>query len=74
MKLDKNTKCNLKVGDVLRFSDSEEYEILRIYQGFSNRTAMNLTLKLPDGRIVYYTPSSNYYGAEIISRSANPNR
>ena len=68
MKLDKNTKQNLKVGDVLRFSDSEEYEVLRIYQGFSNRTAMNLTLKLPDGRIIYYTPSSHFYGGEIISK------
>lgn len=73
MKLDKNTKHNLMVGDVLRFSDSEEYEVLRIFYGSVNKNAMNLTLKdCNDGRVIYYSPSSHYYGAEIISRSAIP--
>lgn len=67
MKLDKNTKHNLKVGDVLQFSDSEEYEVLHIFCDYKvNRNAMSLTLKCKDGRIIYCTPSSNFYGAEII--------
>lgn len=67
MKLDKNTKHNLKVGDVLRFSDSEEYEVLHIFCDYNlNRNAMSLTLKCKDGRVIYCTPSSIFYGAEII--------
>ena len=70
MKLDKNTKHNLMVGDVLRFSDSEEYEVLRIIRSSAtNSNALNLTLRCPDGRVIYGTPSSHYYGAEIISRA-----
>lgn len=75
MKLDKNTKHDLKVGDVLRFSDSEEYEVLRtIRSSATNSNALNLTLKCPDGRVIYGTPSSHYYGAEIISRSADTSK
>lgn len=66
MKLDKNTKHDLKVGDVLRFSESEEYEILRIFYGSVNKNAISLTLRIPDGRIIYCTPSSHFYGGEII--------
>lgn len=73
MKLDKNTKHNLMVGDVLRFSDSEKYEVLRTISSSATRSnALNLTLRCPDGRVIYGTPSSHYYGAEIISRSAIP--
>lgn len=67
MKLDKNTKHDLKVGDVLRFSDSEEYEVIHIFCDYKvNRNAMSLTLKRNDGRMLYCVPSSTFYGCEII--------
>ena len=75
MKLDRNTKRSLKVGDVLRFSDSEQYEIIRIFRHIdANINATNLTLKRGDGSMIYYVPSSCFYGGEIIRRPlCNPN-
>jgi hypothetical protein len=75
MKLDRNTKRGLKVGDVLRFSDSEQYEIIRIFHCINaNINATNLTLKREGGGMIYYAPSSSFYGGEIIHRPfCNPN-
>lgn len=69
MKFNKNTKHSLKVGDIIKFSDNEKYEVLRIFYGSVNKNAMSLTLRNPDGRIIYCTPSSGFYGGEIVSNN-----
>lgn len=62
-KLDKNTKHELKAGDVLFFSEKEKYLVRTVLDCGRN---VSITVQLPDGRCVYLQPSSLFYGAEII--------
>jgi hypothetical protein len=68
--LGKDTKALLSQGDVLRFSDGSAYEITGVYCGsdrFGNARSVSITVRCQsDGRYIYYTPSSGFYGAEII--------
>lgn len=68
--LGKGTKALLSCGDVLRFSDGSAYEVTGVYCGsdrFGNVRSVSITVRCQsDGRYIYYTPSSGFYGAEII--------
>jgi hypothetical protein len=68
--LSKDTKALLSRGDVLRFSDGSAYEVTGVYCGsdrFGNVRSVSITVRCQsDGRYIYYTPSSGFYGAEII--------
>lgn len=69
MKLNRETKHNLKVGDILKFNDSGKpnsaYIIIDIFE--SNRGSMSFYLRdVVDHRPIYGMPSSECYGAEIV--------
>lgn len=68
--LGKDTKALLSQGDVLRFSDGSAYDVMSVFCGsdrFGNVRSVSITVRChSDGRYIYYTPSSGFYGAEII--------
>ena len=66
MKLNKNTKTLVNVGDMLVFSDSEKYLVVNVIEYHKNG-ARGFTLRdMKTGMHVYSMPSSMYYGAEIV--------
>lgn len=68
--LDKDTKLELRQGDVLRFPDGPAYDVVGVFCGsdrFGNVRSVSITVRChSDGRYIYYTPSSGFYGAEIV--------
>ena len=66
MKLNRETKKDLEIGDVLRDSCGD-YTVLNIIHGM--RGNVSLTLRIPDGRTLYAYPSSQCYGMEIIKNA-----
>lgn len=65
MKLDKNTRKSLRIGDILKFSDSEKYIVITILE---NRFG-GLTATIQDvftKRTIYLIAVSKLYGSEII--------
>lgn len=68
MKLNRSTKRDVKVGDVLRFSAREEYTVT----GVLPYGASGLCFTIRDnktGQWIYAYPSSQCYGAEIIKKN-----
>lgn len=68
MKLNKETKHSLEIGDVLRLSDGD-YIIRNMWASGYHNQGLNITLTDPYGRTIYGMPSSQLYGAEIIKAS-----
>lgn len=69
MKLNKTTKHDLKRGDKLRFSETDEYTVLSVFTAtdrYGNPNSVSITAQDQHGRVLYYSPSSLFYGAEII--------
>ena len=67
MKLNRSTKRDVKVGDVLRFSAREEYTVTGVHP----TGASSLCFTIRDnktGQWIYAYPSSQLYGAEIIKK------
>ena len=71
-KLNRETKSELKSGDILRFSDKESYEVTSVFcntDRYGNARSVSITVRCEsDGRHIYYTPASGFYGAEIIEK------
>lgn len=66
--LGKDTKHFLRPGVVLRFP-VESYVVESVFCGsdrFGNVRSVSITVLCPDGRHIYCTPSSGFYGAEIV--------
>lgn len=63
MKLNRETKENLREGMTLRFQDGSAYKVLTVIR--LNR-GVNITVRCEDGRTIYATPSSGFYGAEML--------
>ena len=65
-KLNKDTKHDVKVGDILRFDYGDSYIVTGIFPGRYNN-ALSFTIRdTQTNRTIYCTPSSGLYGAEII--------
>lgn len=65
MKLDKNTKWNVQVGDYIRFKHGDMYKVITVL--ITCGKAVNYTLQdVEDKRYIYLYPSSKCYGAEIL--------
>ena len=66
MKLNKETKHEVKAGDILRFDCGDEYTVINVIEG-AYRNALSFTIRdTKDGRTLYAYPSSKLYGAEIV--------
>lgn len=64
MKLNKDNKYAIEVGDQLKFSESAIYTVTTI---LPCRTGVNFTLRdIKTGQTIYSHPSSQCYGAEVI--------
>lgn len=66
--LGKYTKHFLRPGVVLRFP-SAEYVVESVFCGSDrcrSASSVSITVLCPDGRHIYCTPSSGFYGAEIV--------
>ena len=67
MKLNKTTKHDVKVGDVLRFKSGAEYTVTNVITAYRYANAVSFTIRdNRDGRTIYAYPSSELYGAEIV--------
>jgi len=66
MKLNKDTKHDVKVGDILRFDDGSEYTVTNVITAYRYANAVSFTIRDKYGRTIYAEPSSKLYGAEII--------
>ena len=65
MKLNKNTKRLVNVGDVLKFGENESYMVRTVYE--YQRGGLSFTLEdVRTKQHIYLYPSSKCYGAEII--------
>ena len=67
VKLNRSTKRDVKVGDVLRFDYGDEYTVTGIHP----TGASSLCFTIRDnktGQWIYAYPSSQLYGAEIIKK------
>lgn len=65
MKLDKNTKKYIKAGDILKFSDSEQYIVTLAIE--DNRSRLNVTIQdMKTKQYIYMYPVYKLYGSEII--------
>ena len=72
MILNKETKRELREGMLLRFDCGHTYRVRSVYRGTSRNGGINLTvIDTADGRAIYYTPSSGFYGAEMIMEEVN---
>lgn len=66
--LGKDTKHFLRPGVVLRFP-GESYVVESVLRGSDlcrSASSVSITVLCPDGRHIYCTPSSGFYGAEIV--------
>jgi hypothetical protein len=69
MKLNKDNKYTIEVGDQLKFNESEVYTVTTI---IPCRNGVNFTLRdIKTGQTIYSHPSSQCYGAEVIKAEAN---
>ena len=69
MKLNRNNKYTIEIGDQLKFSESEVYTVTTI---IPVRNGVNFTLRdVKTGQTIYSNPSSQCYGAEVIKAKAN---
>lgn len=71
MKLDKNTKHEVEIGDRLKFSDGCVCTVVNVIRWANGRSgnAVSYTLRdMRDGRTIYSMPSSDCYGATIIKQ------
>lgn len=69
MKLNKDNKYTIEVGDQLKFNESEVYTVTTI---IPCRNGINFTLRdTKTGQTIYSHPSSQCYGAEVIKANAN---
>lgn len=67
MKLNKDTKHSVKIGDRLRFAYGDCYMVTNVIQSADGRT-VNFTIQdIKTKQTIYAQPSSKLYGAEIIS-------
>lgn len=67
MKLNKNTKHDVKAGDILRFDNGDEYTVTNVITAYRYANAVSFTIRdSKDGRTIYAYPSSKLYGAEIV--------
>jgi len=67
MILNKDNKFTLKKGDILRFPESD-YTVISLHPGFYRNT-LSLTIQInKTGQWIYCTPSSGFYGAEVIRK------
>ena len=65
MKLNKETKHLVEVGDNIRFTCGNNYKVVTVIK--SANGGLNFTLEdVKDGRRIYSYPSSKCYGAEIL--------
>lgn len=65
MKLNRSTKHDVQVGDVLRFSYDGDYLVTNVIP--SGTSGVCFTLRsTKTGQTIYAYPSSQLYGAEII--------
>lgn len=71
MKLNRETKHHVKVGDRIRFSDNSTYLVTGVISGTDRAGScgsVSYTIRDErDGRTIYAHPSSACYGAEFIS-------
>ena len=66
--LRRDTKHLLKPGVVLRFADGSAYRVESVFCGsdrFRSASSVSVTVACSDGRRIYCTPSSLFYGGEI---------
>lgn len=71
MKLDRNTKHEVEIGDRIKFSDDSVCTVVNVIRWADGRSgnAVSYTLRdLRDGRTIYSMPSSQCYGATIIKQ------
>ena len=66
MKLDKDTKFSVSVGDHLRFSEKESYTVVTVID--SGRSLCFTLRDDKSGQTIYAYPSSKLYGAEIVKQ------
>lgn len=71
MKLNKDNKHTLKIGDILDFGyDKEQYIITNLWANSSRANAINITIQnIHTKQTIYGYRSSECYGAEIIKKS-----
>ena len=71
MKLNKDNKHTLQIGDILDFGYSkEQYIITNLWTNPTRSNAMNITLQnIHTKQTIYGYRSSLCYGAEIIKKS-----
>lgn len=72
MELNRNTKHQVKAGDLLRFDSGEEYRVETVIGGtdrYMSGSSLSFTIRdTRDGFVIYCYPSSKLYGAEIVKR------
>lgn len=66
MKLNKDTRHTVEIGDVLRFSDKEAYVVTEVMSGANGRTFYFTLADIRTKQHIYGMKSSALYGAEII--------
>ena len=75
MKLNKDTKHIVQIGDVLSFGD-EQYlvkNVMRCTDKYMSSLAVSYTIQnIAKGWVIYSYPSSKLYGAEIIRSAVLP--
>lgn len=64
MKLTSATKHDVKIGDVIRFSDSEKYLVINTIPGERGRMAYTLQ-DTKTKQVLYSWPASKCYGATV---------
>lgn len=64
MKLNKDNKRTVAVGDILRDSCGD-HTVVTVING---KNGVSFTLRLPTGQTLYSYPSSQCYGMEIIKK------
>ena len=66
MKLNKNTKHDVKVGDILRFDYGDSYRVTGIFPAAYGK-GLSFTIRDTKTNMpIYCIPSSKLYGAEIV--------
>ncbi len=66
MKLNKDTKKTVKVGDILRYDCGDSYRVTAVFPAAHGRGLCFTIRDTKTNMPIYCIPSSNLYGAEII--------
>lgn len=70
MKLNKDTKWGLRIGDFLYGGKYHSvYRVANLWEG-GFRAALYITVDFPDGRRLYGGRSSDFYGLEIVNENS----